>query len=152
MTTELNGMIVVMEEDRKELKNCMEEVKREKELRSEIEREVCEEVMMKCIRMGEVIEKEIKELKTCMEELNKIKQLVKEGIESLMQLRQERGNVELTREEEVYKEMVTDKSKEKEGEEEEEVDEDEEKLVTDNSEEKEGQQDEEEEEEGEGED
>ena len=93
MTTELNGMIVVMEEERKELKNCMEEVKREKELRSEIEREVCEEVTMKCKRMGEVIEKEIKELKTCMEELNKIKQVMKDEIESLRKLRQERGDV-----------------------------------------------------------
>ena len=86
MTTELNGMIVVMEEEIKELKNCMEEVKRENELRSEIEREVCEEVTMKCIRMSEVIEKERKELKTCMDELNKIKELVEDEIEFLRKL------------------------------------------------------------------
>ena len=82
-----------------------------------------------------------------MEELNEIKELVKNEIESLRKLRQEKNDVESTREEEVYEVMVTDKSEEKEGEEEEEVEEDEEKLVTDKSEEKEGQQEEEEEEE-----
>ena len=53
----------------------MEEMKKEKELRSKIEKEVREELTIKCKRMSEVIEEERRELKTYMEEMKKEKEL-----------------------------------------------------------------------------
>ena len=45
----------------------MEEMKKEKELRSKTEKEVREEVIIKCKRMSEVIEEKRKELKIYMD-------------------------------------------------------------------------------------
>ena len=53
MTIEFNRRSEIIEEERKELKTYMEEMKKEKELRSKTEKEVREEVTIKCKRMSE---------------------------------------------------------------------------------------------------
>ena len=115
MTIKCKRMSEVIEEERKELKTYMEEMKKEKELRSKIEKEVREEVTIKFKRMSEVIEEERKEMKTYMEELREIKELVKNEIESIIQLQREKNDIESTREEEEEEELITNKSEHKLG-------------------------------------
>ena len=90
VTIEFNRLSEIIEIERRKLKTYMDEMKKEKELRSKTEKEVREEVTIKFKRMTEVIEEERKEMKTYMEELREIKELVKNEIESLRNLRQEK--------------------------------------------------------------
>ena len=92
---ECNRLSEKIEEERKEMKIFMEEMKEVKEMKLKIEDEIREKETIKVKILYEVIEKE---RETYLEELKEMKEIMKYEIENLRKLRREKDDVESGRE------------------------------------------------------
>ena len=88
---EFNRLSEIIEEERKQMKIFMEEMKEVKEMRLKVEKEIREKETAKFKSLCEVIEKE---REIYLEELKQMKELAKNEIESFRKLRQEKDEVE----------------------------------------------------------
>ena len=109
---ECNRLNEKIEEERKEMKIFMEEMKEVKEMKLKIEDEIREKETIKVKSLCKMIEKE---RETYLEELKEMKEIMKYEIENLKKLRREKDEVESEREiDEFYrlKEILKEERKE----------------------------------------